>query len=132
VNSNSIRELCSQQNCCSYISAAMRFNPGFPDEHVADQAHCIFLPGGESVVDYIGSTETIEQDWLKIVGEINRYSGSNFVPQPLKNPNGRGSKGHGSIETWCMDAAVIANLNETTSRNIARQYAMDVLLFGYL
>jgi hypothetical protein len=131
-NSNSLRELCPHDDCCSYVSEHGQFVPHFTDLHINDQAHCVFLPGGESLVDYVGSTATIAQDWTAIVGAINARAGTAFVAAPVTNPNGYGgADGHGQ-ETVCSAPDVRANLNETTLRNIARQYAMDVVRYGFL
>ena len=131
-NSNSMRELCPHDDCCSYVSSLAQFVPHFTDQHINDQAHCVFLPGGESLVDYIGSTATIAEDWPIIVDAINKRANTSFVAGPVTNPNGHGgADGHGQ-ETACSDANVRANFNETTLKNIARQYAMDVIRYGFL
>ena len=34
--------------------------------HISEQQHCVFLPDGSSMVDYIGTTETLESDWAAV------------------------------------------------------------------
>ena len=131
-NTNTMRELCPLEQCCTYISTMQQFVPHFTDLHINDQSHCVFLPGGESLVDYIGATESINEDWPAIVERINERAGTAFVAAPPTNPNGHGSAAAGGVENGCLSANAAANFNETTLRNIARQYAMDVVRYGYL
>jgi hypothetical protein len=131
-NSDSMRQLCPNEACCTYVKPLQRWVPSFVDVHINDQSHCVFLPGGESLVDYIGATETIEDDWVEIVAAINKRTGLKIVAKAMTNPNGMGQKANGGIEHGCMMPDVRALFNGTTLRNIARQYAMDVLRYGYL
>lgn len=62
-DTNEMRELCPREQCCVFIEARDYWLPHFLDEHISDQSHCVFLPGGESMVDYIGSSERIDADW---------------------------------------------------------------------
>ena len=97
-----MRKLCPNKKCCSYFRG--RFAPHFLDEHINDQAHCVFLPGGESLVDYVGDSARVSQDWQHIVAAINERSGSNFSSGAVVNPNGRGGPdGHG-VENACQCA----------------------------
>ena len=130
-NSDTLRQLCLRESCCAYIPALSRFVPHFIDQHINDQAHCVFLPGGDSLVDYIGATSTIEEDWPRIVAEINHRAGTAFVPQPITNPNGHG-KSASRVATDCELPEVREMFNETTLRNIARQYAMDIVRYGFM
>ena len=127
-----MRELCPQEKCCSWVSGVGQFVPHFVDLHINDQSHCVFLPSGESLVDFVGATASIDEDWTTIVGEINDRVGTRFVPVAVTNPNGHGKPGQGNVENSCTDPEIMANFNETTLYNIASQYAMDVLRYGYL
>lgn len=131
-NSNSLRELCPQEDCCSYIKGLSSFMPHFVDVHINDQAHCVFLPAGEALVDYIGATATVDDDWVEIVASINKRAGTDFVAGPVSNPNGHGDAAKGKVENSCEFPEIMANFNKTTLYNIASQYAMDVLRYGYL
>jgi hypothetical protein len=62
-DTNLMRRLCAAENCCPYIEAQNRWVPHFLDVHIADQAHCMFLPDGSSLVDFIGASETLDEDW---------------------------------------------------------------------
>ena len=84
-----------------------QFVPHFTDQHINDQSALRSLPGGESLVDYIGATATIEEDWKRIVGAINERAATTFVPGAVTNPNGHGgASGHG-VETECQCAAPV-------------------------
>jgi hypothetical protein len=69
-DSLALKDICHDQGCCPYVNAQERFIPAFIDQHVSDQAHCVFLPGGESLVDFIGSTENIEDDWDQVPASL--------------------------------------------------------------
>lgn len=58
-----MRQLCPEEQCCVFIKARDYWLPHFLDEHISDQSHCVFLPGGESMVDFIGASESIDADW---------------------------------------------------------------------
>lgn len=75
--------------------------------HVSDHAHCTFLPSGRPIVDFIGTTETLDEDWATIVGEVNRRAGTAFdASAGLSNPNGHGSKAQGGVENVCDDPRI--------------------------
>ena len=134
-DSNILRTICNDDNCCSYIPTIKRFFPAFVDQHISEQAHCVFLPDGKSMVDYIGSTESIHHDWAIILDEINRRAGTDFQSAlvPFANPNGRRADGHDLfLAQECKLPRLQAMFNQTTLRNIAMQYAMDVVRFGFM
>jgi hypothetical protein len=131
-NSNVLRELCPTDECCTYIKKQDRWIPHFVDQHINDQSHCVFLPGGESLVDFVGSTERIQEDWPLVVEEINRRMGTEFTVGHVGNPNGHGNQTAGGIETVCENSLVKSYFNETTIFNIAIQYAMDIVRYGYM
>jgi hypothetical protein len=79
-NTNSMRELCPAEGCCSFIGPPMNaWFPHFVDEHIGDQSHCVFLPGGESMVDYIGASETIDEDWPEVHCSLTRTDLEQFL-----------------------------------------------------
>lgn len=65
-NTDRMRELCPTERCCAYIAAKDRWVPHFVDVHIADQAHCMFLPDGSPLVDYIGASESLDEDWPQV------------------------------------------------------------------
>ena len=66
-NTNNMMELCPKERCCAYIAGDLNaFKPHFVNNHISDQSHCVFLPGGESIVDFIGSSENLETDWATV------------------------------------------------------------------
>lgn len=62
-NTHELRRLCSSEDCCAYVREREKWHPQFVDVHITDQSSCTFLPDGESLVDYIGTTETLNDDW---------------------------------------------------------------------
>ena len=78
VNSHSMRSICERQGCCAYVARRARYIPSFVDVHVSDQAHCVFLAAGQSMVDFVGATETIEDDWMQV---RRRPSVTTFTPE---------------------------------------------------
>jgi hypothetical protein len=75
------------------------------------------------------------RDWsssVQVVREINRRAGTEFEPMPVHNPNGHGASQEGGSVNNCYAEHVQELFNETTLKNIARQYAADVLNFGYM
>jgi hypothetical protein len=62
-DANSMRQLCPNEQCCVFVEARNSWLPYFLDEHISDQSHCVFLPSGESMVDFIGASESVDYDW---------------------------------------------------------------------
>ena len=73
----------------------------------------------------------MEEDWPRILAEINKRAGTAFEAQPVTNPNGHGATGS-HVATDCELPEVREMFNETTLRNIARQYAMDIVRYGFM
>lgn len=66
-NTNNMMQLCRRDQCCAYIAGDLnKWRPKFLNSHITDQSHCVFLPGGESVVDFIGTTESLDADWSAV------------------------------------------------------------------
>jgi hypothetical protein len=127
VNSRVLVQGCDTRDCCPYVQAFKMFAPQFTLQHLNDQSHCVFLPGGESLVDFVGATESVEEDWARVVQEINNRMGTTFVPGIMGRHNvGQGDAG----QTSC--ASAMKFLNETSISNIAWQYSMDIVRFGYM
>lgn len=127
-----MRRICERDDCCAYIRRAARWVPNFVDAHVADHGHCMFLPDGEPLVDYIGASEAFDDAWADIVTEINRRAGTSFVVAPTKSMNGHVNATTGASEHACSGARVMQFYNETTARNVARQFALDIVRLGYM
>ena len=66
-NSNNMMQLCPKDQCCAYIGGGHQmWKPHFVNSHISDQSHCVFLPDGESIVDFIGTTENLAIDWTTV------------------------------------------------------------------
>lgn len=131
-DTNKMRELCGADHCCAYNPAAKKWQPSFVDEHVNAQAHCMFLPDGSSMVDFVGRSEHVDEDWAELLQHIGRRSGRQVTARPVKRVNaGRGATSAGGAGAACA-AQLRPELNETTMRGIAEQYARDVLDLCYL
>ena len=123
---------CHTHGCCPWLGHAKRFVPRFLDIHISAQSHCAFLPSGAPIVDFIGATETVNEDWVEIVANINARAGTSFVAAPVTNPNGHGASEHGGVSSRCVAPEVQALFDDETTRSLALQYAVDVIQFGYL
>jgi hypothetical protein len=100
-------------------------------QHINDQSHCVFLPDGESVVDFIGATESIEGDWKAVLGEINKRAGTAFPAEVQQIvPRGTGRDISAGVLNTCESAS--RRLDDSIMFNIASQYAMDIDRYGYL
>lgn len=126
-----MRAICEGEACCAHIPAR-GFVPGLVDAHIADQAHCVFLPSGEPLVDYIGTAEDLDAAWTDIIAAINERAGTAFEAQSVKNPNGRGPEDAGGVRHTCNGENVLATMTREAAYSIARQYANDVLSLGYM
>ena len=124
-----MHELCAKHKCCPWLPPTQSFAPGFVGLHVSDQSHCVFMPGGESIVDFIGATERIDDDWAAIVQHINERAGTHFRAVSPSMINGRGPLTSVEASSGCK---ANAKLSEEAKQNIAQQYAQDVVRFGYL
>lgn len=126
-----MRTICESNACCAYINRG-GFRPDFVDGHIADQAHCVFLPNGDPLVDYIGTAEDLDVAWVDIVAAINARAGMNFTAEPVKNPNGRGASEDGGVRHPCDGEKVTNTMTPTAALGIAKQFAQDVVSLGYL
>ncbi len=118
---------CSVRACCPYVpgSGALAggdWAPWFIEQHVNDQSGCT------SVLDFVGRAEHAQDDWDALVELLNERLDVPAVPRGVvvRNPNSQAPGGR-VPETQCRafrDAGVV--------RDVALQYAADVLRFGYL
>lgn len=136
VNSNVLREGCERDSCCAYLPEQQRFLPHFVDQHINDQAHCIFLSDGASLVDFVGRSDNAAEDWREIVRQVSQQSGrtvrqetiveqvntSNKSQRKCKREQGLEPPEHGDSHAFY----------EADVRGIAIQYARDVTLYGYM
>ena len=131
-----LRTTCVIDNCCSYIRAGYNeFKADFVNGHVMQQAHAVFTPDGRSGMDFIARTENISDDWNLIVQSIRARSGRIVQDYAIENVNGVHPKDvPPHLEHKCLppDVVALALFNETTMRNIALQFAMDVIQLKYL
>lgn len=73
-NAHQLATLCNTEQCCPYIQQRKKWNPAFVDVHITDQSSCTFVPDGESIVDYIGTTETLNDDWKQVIDFCSVFS----------------------------------------------------------
>lgn len=125
-----MRTICTKEDCCAHIPSR-GFLPGLVDSHIADQAHCIFLPNGDPLVDYIGTAEDLDAAWADIVAAINDRAGTSFEALPVKNPNGRGPAEDGGVQNTCSSDKVLSVITQESAYSLARHYALDVIALGY-
>eukprot|EP00892_Ulva_mutabilis_P002784 jgi/Ulvmu1/12506/UM009_0161.1 len=130
VDAYRLRQVCEAEACCAYVGGIRA--PGFVDVHIADQAHCTFLPSGEPFVDYIGASENLEATWREIVAAVNERAGTVFEARNPENPNGIGGEQTGGVAHTCTSERVLEHYGAEQIRSIAMHYAMDVVRFGYM
>lgn len=124
-----LRSICESRQCCAWVKTINAFKPGFVDAHVSDQSHCMLLPSGEPIVDYVGASESFDDAWVDIVAEINRRTGQTFVPRKPKKMNSKASGG--SADGGCGGEHALDFFDGTTAANVARQFALDVVRLGF-
>lgn len=122
--------MCETEACCSYIGG--KREPGFVDIHITDQSHCAFLPGGQPFVDYIGSSENLEQSWAEIIAAVNERAGTAFEARDPDNPNGNGGDKAGGVAHTCTSESVLEQYSAAALYSVATHYALDVVRFGYI
>ena len=105
--------------------------PGLVDTYIADQAHCVFLPNGDPIVDYIGSAEDLDVAWAGIVAGINGRAGTAFEAVPLERYKGSHVAEDGVVENLCGSAMAAAVITHESAYSLARHYALDIAVFGY-
>ena len=66
---------------------------------------------------------------MQVVTEINRRSDSDFDPESISEASGRKAEAENKV---CKSKAVKKAYNEDTLRNVASQYSLDVIRFGYM
>eukprot|EP00892_Ulva_mutabilis_P000786 jgi/Ulvmu1/10708/UM067_0034.1 len=125
-----LRQVCEAEACCAYVGG--KRTPGFVDIHIADQAHCAFLPSGEPFVDYIGASEILNASWRDIVAGINERAGTAFEARDPENPNGNGGEQSGGVAHTCTSEKVLQHYGAEQVRGVAMHYAVDVVRFGYI
>lgn len=128
-----MRRICAAESCCAYLPRR-GFLPVFVDSHISDQSHCVFLPNGDPVVDYIGFSEDLEGSWAAIVARINARAGTDFAAPAPRNTNGRGTAEAGGVKHSCVNGTAVAAAEVVTAGTayaIAQQFAHDVVYLGY-
>ena len=105
----------------------------FVNGHITQQAHFVFTPSGDSTVDYIARTEHISRDWLDILELVRQRTGLPVprvaIPEPHRDTAGVPAE----LRHACLAPKVVAlhQLDATSGRAIAMQYAMDMHLFRF-
>jgi Sulfotransferase family len=135
-NSNSLSKVCETQDCCAWVPQYQKFMPLFTDLHIMDQSHCVFDSEGRTMVDFIGASETLDEDWATVLNEINRRMGTKFEAAQLQAANTRmAHTGEGPKITEAKKECSMGkypHLDAVSTRNIGLQYSMDAVKFGYL
>ena len=131
-----LARICSTRQCCAYIKGTKNaFVTRFPNAHVTQQAHSVFTTDGRLIVDYIGRTENISDDWMEITKLIAENSGMNVGSVPMVHMNTRSTPDDAPEETQhaCLseDIVSLGIVNQTTVREITLQFAMDMELLQF-
>ena len=109
----------------------MEFVDKFVNVHVASQAHTIFTPAGDAVMDFIGRTEELEADWHEIMRQIRLRSGAaTLTVAPIGRKSVRDAAELKRRRACTLSAA--ARANENTATDLALQYAIDLRRSGYV
>eukprot|EP00892_Ulva_mutabilis_P002461 jgi/Ulvmu1/12215/UM086_0004.1 len=70
-------DACEHGDCCTFVPARGTWWPEFVNIHVGDHSHCMFLPNGEPLVDYVGLTEFFDAAWVDIMNTLLlRFNGT--------------------------------------------------------
>ena len=132
-NTNSLRSDCQIRGCCIYIAVYKQWIPWFIAAHINDQSHAVFSGDGGSMVDFIGRTENIEEDWNEMLLEFNERMNTSFEPMVFTLVNQADDTQEQAAKTELCPGheSLRSYLNETTMFNIAKQYSRDLVLFDY-
>ena len=131
-----LARICNTRQCCAYLGGKSNaFVARFPNGHVTQQAHSVFTTDGRLLVDYIGRTENLSEDWQEIVNLIAERSGTDVGFVPMDNVNGAPvpvglpeEKQHACLSDEIVGLGIV---NQTTVRAITLQFAMDMELFQF-
>ena len=130
-NAYALVSACYTHQCCAYIRHSKQWEPNFVAMHIGDQSHGVFTSGGDSMVDYIGRTEHLDEDWAEIIAHINKRQGTSLLGAEIRSVNGK-AKTASTHDTGCKPEDYSSLYNLTTMHNIAKFYATDVLRFGFV
>ena len=126
-----LARICSTRQCCAYLGGKSNvFLEQFPNGHATQQGHSVFTTEGHPIVDYIGRTESISDDWQEIIKLIAERSGKDVGSVPMDNVNGKivPVDVPEEMQHACLsnDVVSLGLLNQTTVRAITLQFAMDM------
>lgn len=134
-NSNVLSTICAKEQCCVYLARTGSFQPAYINEHINEQAHCVFVDNGDMVVDFIGRSEKINEDWPAVLESINRRSGSSFEVKVVATENQQTGLPKDpvpdSVQNNCSSDEFLNKFDSQTLYDIGHQYASDVVLFGF-
>ena len=82
---------------------------------------------GRSMVDYIGRSESLSEDWVEIVSYVSTAIGRIYTASEIKNPNGYKN----NVENKCRSNKMNHMYNGKVQL-LADQYAADVVMLGYI
>ena len=129
MNSYALEAACMKQECCAYITNTREWAPGFISLHIGDQAHSVFTASGKSMVDYIGRSEHMLEDWAEIIAHINTRENTTFPTDAAAVLN---KQNRGVDDSNCLGDSYARMYNTTTAENVARHYSVDVVRFGFV
>jgi len=117
------RRVCAvPPHCCAFVEDT-GWVEHFVDLHISDQAHAVFDAAGRNAVDFIARTEHLVADMAEVVRIINAREGS-ALNITIKQLNAGPHLDAAAVHKRMYDAA--------TMRGVAKQYAVDLLRFGFL
>ena len=129
-DTNQLRSECHARGCCVYIPEYKQWIPWFVAAHVNDQSHAVFTTSGSSMVDFVGRTENIDEDWAALLKHFKRRNHARL--RSMKFTSRKQTASTNSTEQCFGFDAISKMLSNTTMSNIARQYSRDLVLFGYV
>ena len=92
-----------------------------------DQAHCVFDNDAKSMVNFVGTSETLQKDWERVIDAINSRAGTAFQPGILEDANTRvAHTGQGPQVSETKRECSMAkypHLDAASQRAIGLQYA---------
>ena len=125
-NPHAIVDACSKHDCCPWHKE--RWNDHFIPGHINAQSHVVFTSTGQSMVDFIGRTENMQEDWAEFLHVLNAHAGTQFVPRKMREAYPTHNNAGRYVE--CLGRPV-RFVDEASVRHIGMQFAMDVKAFGF-
>eukprot|EP00210_Caulerpa_lentillifera_P004375 g4173.t1 len=97
--------------------------------HMASQSQCLFDTNLNPVVDYLGETETLEEDTYTIISEINRRRDPSLPP--LKATIEKRNSHHKKTSSGNSYTVDLYKNNEQCLESVGEFFGRDFKLLGY-